>query len=313
MTNAFLDNLFFSILFVFLIIIIIYIDILLFIKAAKKNKLTNYPKIYQFLVNILLSNLGLLIFFVLNLFSPIDSNNEINQMLCRIQSIGIRIFIPSLDLNILIYLLLLYHEVFYPFNTELINYYLYIFLPYILFICLQIPEFIFKKYNNDYIFNGVYCLENKNKIFHSKISFSIFFIYYVKIICFILIFIVLFNVVKNIRKEKEEKENDLLQYKIFFQYLLYKLSFLFAYIITSIFLFIFEIIIINNKYNNETNKIYHWIIILLYAICGIIFSILFAWNSNLLSCRMAVTKIQSHTNSIGSSITEISSELSSII
>ena len=312
MSIAFFDNLYFSVSIIFLLLIIIYIDILLFIKAAKKNKLTNYPKIYKFLVNILLSNLGLLIFFVLNLFSPINSNNEINKNLCRIQSIGIRIFIPSSDLNILIYLLLLYHEVFYPFNTDLINYYFYIFLPYILFICLQIPEFVIKNYKSDYIFNGVYCFENKSKIFHTKLSFSIFFIYFVKLFCFILIFIILFNVVKNIKKEKEKNGNDILQYKIYIKYLLYKLSFLFAYIITSIFVFIFKIIIINNKYNKEIDKLYYWVIIVLYAICGLIFSILFAWNSNLLSCQIAVTKIQTHSNSINSSITEISSELSSI-
>ena len=84
MSIAFFDNLYFSVSIIFLLIIIIYIDILLFIKAAKKNKLTNYPKIYKFLVNLLISNLGLLIFFVLNLFSPINSNNEINKNLCRI-------------------------------------------------------------------------------------------------------------------------------------------------------------------------------------------------------------------------------------
>jgi hypothetical protein len=309
MSIAFFDNLYFSVSFILLLIIKIYIDILLFTKAAKKNKAFHYPKIYKFITNILISNLCLLICFVLNLFSPINSNDEINKILCKIQSIGLKIFIPSSDLNLLIYVLLLYHEVFYSFDTDFINYHLYIFLPYFIFICLQIPEFIIKNFDNKTIFNGIYCFENKFKLFHSKISSTIFFIYFVKIICFLIIIIIIINIVINTRKQ-----TDVYEYNIYLNYFIYKLSFIFTYVITSVLIFIFKIIVILKDYENEEkDDLYYWMIIVSYQLCGIIYSILFAWNSNLLSCRVKVTKIKSHTSSVSSHNNEVSSELSSII
>ena len=306
MKIAFSENLEYSILFILLLIIKIYTDIILFIRAAKKNKVFKYPKIYKFINNILISNLGLLICFVLNLFTPINKN-EINKVLCKIQSIGLKIFVPSSDLNILIYVLLIYHEVFYSFDSDLINYHFYISLPYVVFILLQIPEFFFKNFDNK--FNGIYCFENKFRLFHSKISSTIFFIYFVKIICFLLIIIIIINIVINTRKQ-----TDVYEYNIYLNYFIYKLSFIFTYVITSVLIFIFKIIVILKDYENEEkDDLYYWMIIVSYQLCGIIYSILFAWNSNLLSCRVKVTKIKSHTSSVSSQNNEVSSELSSII
>lgn len=303
MKIAFSENLEYSIVFILLLIIKIYTDIFLFIRAAKKNKVFKYPNIYKFINNILISNLGLLICFVLNLFTPIKSNYNINKVLCKIQSIGLKIFVPSSDLNILIYVLLIYHEVFYSFDSDLINYHFYISLPYVVFILLQIPEFFFKNFDNK--FNGIYCFENKFRLFHSKISSTIFFIYFVKIICFIIIIIIIINIAININSIKQ---TDIYEFNIFLNYFTYKLSFILAYIITSFLIFIFKFKVIKN--NND--DFYYWMIIVSYEVCGIIYSFLFAWNSNLLSCRIKVTKIKSHTSSMSSNITEISSELSSV-
>ena len=301
MKIAFSENLEYSIVFILLLIIKIYTDIILFIRAAKKNKVFKYPKIYKFINNILISNLGLLICFVLNLFTPINKN-EINKVLCKIQSIGLKIFVPSSDLNLLIYVLLIYHEVFYSFDTDLINYHFYIFLPYVIFILLQIPEFFFKNFDNK--FNGIYCFENKFRLFHSKLSSTIFFIYFVKIICFIIIIIMIINIAININAKKQ---TDIYEFNIYLTYFKNKLSFILTYIITSLLIFIFKINVINKK-----KDYYYWMIIVSYEVCGIIYSFLFAWNSNLLSCRIKVTKIKSHSSSISSNITEISSELSSV-
>ena len=302
MKIAFSENLEYSILFILLLIIKIYTDIILFIRAAKKNKVFKYPKIYKFINNILISNLGLLICFVLNLFTPINKN-EINKVLCKIQSIGLKIFVPSSDLNLLIYVLLIYHEVFYSFDSDLINYHFYISLPYVVFILLQIPEFFFKNFDNK--FNGIYCFENKFRLFHSKISSTIFFIYFVKIICFIIIIIMIINIAININAKKQ---TDIYEFNIYLTYFKNKLSFILTYIITSLLIFIFKINVINKK-----KDYYYWMIIVSYEVCGIIYSFLFAWNSNLLSCRIKVTKIKSHSSSISSNITEISSELSYVI
>jgi hypothetical protein len=256
MKIAFSENLEYSIVFILLLIIKIYTDIILFIRAAKKNKVFKYPKIYKFINNILISNLGLLICFVLNLFTPINKN-EINKVLCKIQSIGLKIFVPSSDLNLLIYVLLIYHEVFYSFDTDLINYHFYIFLPYVIFILLQIPEFFFKNFDNK--FNGIYCFENKFRLFHSKLSSTIFFIYFVKIICFIIIIIMIINIAININAKKQ---TDIYEFNIYLTYFKNKLSFILTYIITSLLIFIFKINVINKK-----KDYYYWMIIVSYEVC----------------------------------------------
>jgi hypothetical protein len=105
-----------------------------------------------------------------------------------------------------------------------------------------------------------------------------------------------------------KKQTDIYEFNIYLTYFKNKLSFILTYIITSLLIFIFKINVINKK-----KDYYYWMIIVSYEVCGIIYSFLFAWNSNLLSCRIKVTKIKSHSSSISSNITEISSELSYVI
>jgi hypothetical protein len=306
MSNAFDNNLSFSISVIILFLSKVILDLNLIYRFIKKNKIIHYPKIYFFMQHLLICNSGLIFFSVINIFTPIKSDNNINKILCSIQSVGIRIFLPSFDILIIIYGLLLYYEVFDGYNLESIkNGRLYVYFPYFIFSSLQIPEYLFKDYNNENYFNGVYCFENKNNLFHTKTSFYIFFSYFVKFFCFLIIIVIFINMWKNIQRKQ-----DVFQAKVYKKYIFYKMSFIFFHMMLSILIFIVRIILIyKNHNNNEINKNYYWIIVISNIICGIIFSILYAWNSNLFFCRIGVTRILSQTSSVNS---EVTSELSSV-
>ena len=306
MSNAYDNNYLFSILVFILFISKIILDSFLIYKYIRKNKLIHYPKIYYFMKHLLICNSVLIIFCVMNIFTPIKSDNSINKILCTFQSVGIRIFLPSLDFLIILYGILLYYEVFLGYNLESIkNDKLYIIFPYFIFFSLQIPEFVIKDYNNENLFNGVYCFENKNNLFHTKTSFYIFFTYSIKFFCFLIIIIIFINI-----RNKIKKKQDIFQANVYKKYIFYKMSFIFFHIMLSILTFIIRIIIISkNQNNNKINKNYYWIIVVSNLICGIIFSILYAWNCNLLFCKIGVTRILTQTSSVNS---EVTSELSSV-